>query len=160
MALAHSEKYRDTSGLANCHGGLFRFVFTTSFARYAVEEFKLKWTRAKSLQTLKIHGNIEKFPMMRNAGEEGPARLTLYIDKETDRVVAVDVTPFDRGEPDPKKGERIKLGQFQVRNGLNVPHRLSYLWRDKDGALRSHSKVNILHLDLDPGLKQKDLERQ
>jgi hypothetical protein len=42
MALAHSEKSRDTSGLANCHGGLFRFVFTTSFARYAVEEFKLK----------------------------------------------------------------------------------------------------------------------
>jgi hypothetical protein len=125
-----------------------------------VEEFKLKLTRAKSLQTLKIHGNIEKFPMMRNAGEDAAARLTLYIDKKTDRVIAVDVTPFDHGEPDAKKGERIKLGQFQVRNGLNVPHRLSYLWRDKDGALRSHSKVNILRLNLDPELKQKDFDRQ
>ncbi len=30
MASGHSEKSRDTSGLANCHGGLFRFVFTTN----------------------------------------------------------------------------------------------------------------------------------
>jgi len=125
-----------------------------------VENYELKWTRAKSLQTLKIHGNIEKFPMMRNAGEEAAARLTIYVDKKTDRVIAVDATPIEQGEPDANKGERIKLGQFQLRNGRNVPHRLSYLWRDKNGSLRSHSKVNILRLDLDPGLKPKDFERQ
>ncbi|MFT4842490.1 MAG: hypothetical protein ACI8UD_003409 [Planctomycetota bacterium] len=125
-----------------------------------VAEHELKWTRAKTLQTLKIHGNIEKFPMMRNAGEEAPARLTLYVDKKTDRVIAVDVTPIIDGEPQSKQGERITLQKFRARNGLNVPHKLSYLWRDKNGSLRSHAKVNILQLDLEPGLKQTDLDRQ
>jgi hypothetical protein len=125
-----------------------------------VEEFELRWTRGKNLQTLKIHGNIDNFPMMRNAGEEAPARLTLYVDTKTDRVVAVDVTPLIKGEPDSRQGERIKLQQFQVRNGLNVPHKLSYLWRDKNGDLRSHAKVNILQLDLEPGLKRTDFDRK
>lgn len=125
-----------------------------------IADHKLQWTRDKSLQTLKIHGDIETFPMMRNAGEEAPARLTLYVDKKTNRVVAVDVTPIIDGEPKPKQGERIKLQQFSVRNGLNVPHKLSYLWRDKNGSLRSHAKVNILQLDLAPELTQKDFDRQ
>lgn len=124
-----------------------------------VEPFELRWTRAKTFKTLKIHGDIDKFPMMRSAGDEPPARLTLYVDQETDRVVAVDVTPILNGEPDPKLGERIKLQQFQPRNGLNVPHKLSYLWRDKAGALRSHSKVTILQLDLEPKLAPKDFDR-
>lgn len=125
-----------------------------------VEDHQLLWTRAKKLDTLKIHGNIENFPMMRNAGEEAPARLTLYIDKKTDRVVAVDVTPIVAGEPNAKLGERIKLQQFQERNGRNVPHKLSYLWRDKDGNLRSHAKVNILQLDLTPRLTPTDFDRK
>jgi hypothetical protein len=124
-----------------------------------VREQKLQLTRSTFLDTLAIDGDIDQFPMMRNAGEEVPARLTVYVDRKTDRLVAVDVTPIKKGVLDENNGERIKLDKLEERNGLLVPSQLHYLWRDPRGQLRSHSSVNIIKLDLKPDLKKADFDR-
>lgn len=124
-----------------------------------VHEHKLQLTRDTFLDTLAIDGDIDKFPMMQNAGEEAPARLTIYIDKKTDRLVAMDVTPLKDGKAQPGKGERIKLERLEQRNGMIVPTRLQYLWRDAKGRLRSHTTVNIFKLNLQPRLRPSDFDR-
>lgn len=124
-----------------------------------VREQKLQLTRSTFLDTLAIDGDMDQFPMMRNAGEEVAARLTIYVDHKTDRLVAVDVTPIKKGVLDENNGERIKLDKLEERNGLLVPSQLHYLWRDPRGQLRSHSSVNIIKLDLKPDLKKVDFDR-
>jgi len=125
-----------------------------------VRQQKLQLTRDTFLDTLAIDGDIEKFPMMQNAGEEAPARLTIYVDRNSDRLVAVDVTPLKDGVPDPTLGERIKFDKLEARNGLLVPNQLHYLFRDQRGQLRLHSTVNIIKLDLRPDLKEEYFERK
>ena len=125
-----------------------------------VRQQALQLTRNSKVDTLAIDGDIERFPMMQNAGEEAPARLTIYVDPKSNQLIAVDVTPLKDGKPEPNKGERIKFDKLELRNGVLVPSQLHYLWRDARGQLRSHSTVSIIKLDLQPGLKPEDFDRR
>ena len=107
-----------------------------------------------------VRGTLDEFPMMQNAGKEAPARLEIYIDAATDRLLAVDVWPLHGKQVDLTRGERIVLHDLAKDSGLLVPHRLDHLWRDPKGKLRLHSRVQINTLELNPDLTVADFDRR
>lgn len=124
-----------------------------------VGEHKLRLTRTKSIETLTIQGDIKKFPIMQMGGGEVPARMTVYIDKASARLVAIDVAPLKDGVVQTQLGERCWLKDLQARNDLLIPLRLVY-WRNTDGKPMIHSEVKLTTIDLRPGLTPDDFTRK
>lgn len=125
-----------------------------------VQERDIILTRRKTTKALAIEGDVERFPMMHNAGEEQPARLTIWVDIKTNRLLAVDVTPRIKGQLKPEGRERIKLAKLTERNGLLVPKYLHYLLPNKEGQLQIHSTVHLVDLNLRPNLTTSDFNRK
>lgn len=125
-----------------------------------VQERDIILTRRKKTKALAIEGDVEGFPMMHTAGEELPARLTIWVDSKTNRLLAIDVTPRISGKLRPAGRERIKLTKLTERNGLLVPKYLHYLLPDKEGNLRIHSTVHLVDLNLRPNLTTSDFNRK
>lgn len=129
-----------------------------------VTEREIVLTRRKKTKALAIDGELDRFPMMHNGGEESPAKLTVWVDTKTSRLLAVDVVPIVAGKQRPELRERIKLQKLHNRNGLLVPKYLHYLVpnpksRDKD-ELKIHSTVHLVNLDLRPNLTTGDFNRK
>lgn len=123
-----------------------------------VQNDKLRLGR-RATPVLSISGDLERFPLMQNAGDEAPAYVTIYIDEKSHRLLGVDAWPLKDGKPDRLRGERIVLESMRPVDGLLVPHTLRYLWRDASGKLRSHSIARILKLRLRPELTVADFNR-
>lgn len=113
----------------------------------------------QKVPVLSVSGDLAKFPLMQNAGDEAPAYVTIYVDKKTHMLLGIDAWPLKDGKPDRLRGERILLSQMRPKGGLQVPHTLRYLWRDASGKLRSHSIARILKLELRPKLTVRDFDR-
>ena len=113
----------------------------------------------RSAPVLSVGGTLKKFPLMQNAGEETPAYVTIYIDKQSRRLLGLDAWPIKDGKPDRIRGERVLLSDLHLRDGLLVPRTLRYLWRNESGQLRSHSTAKIISLELRPTLTAKDFDR-
>jgi hypothetical protein len=126
----------------------------------AVEEREIVLSRRKATKALAIEGDAERFPMMHNAGEEQPARLTVWVDAKTNKLLAVDVTPIVNDKPQPDRRERIKLSKLTERDGLLVPRFLHYLLPNKAGDLQIHSTVHLVDLNLRPNLTTSDFNRK
>lgn len=126
-----------------------------------VTERDLKLGR-KATKALAIEGNVDRFPLMHQGGEESPAHLTIWIDKKSNHLLAVDVTPIDTktSKQRPERRERITMQKLQNRNGLLTPKYLHYLVPGKRGQLRIHSTVHLINLDLRPTLTTGDFNRK
>ncbi|MFK7743264.1 MAG: hypothetical protein AB8H80_23310 [Planctomycetota bacterium] len=125
-----------------------------------VTRTQLVIARGKSVATLTVTGTLKRFPMMQNAGEEGPALLQIYVDESNDRLRAVDVWPLVEGKPDLRRCERIVMNDQRMRDGILVAHELTHKWRDPNGRLRPHSRVKMTTLDLRPELTVSDFDRR
>jgi len=123
-----------------------------------VQDDKLRIGR-KDVPVLSVSGDLAKFPLMQQAGDEAPAYVTIYVDKKSKLLLGLDVWPLKDGKPDRLRGERILLSTMRPKGGLQVPHTLRYLWRDASGKLRSHSTAKIIKLELRPKLALKDFDR-
>lgn len=109
---------------------------------------------------LSVSGRLSAFPMVQSSGEEAPAFVKIYIDKQSSELLGVDAWPLgEDGEPDRRRGERILLSDLRERDGLLVPRTLRYLFRDDSGKLRSRSTVKIVSLELRPPLTVRDFDR-
>jgi len=125
-----------------------------------VEEREIVLARKRPTKALAIEGDVERFPMMHIAGEELPARLTIWVDIKSSKLLAVDVTPIIDSVAQPDRRERIKLSKLTERDGLLVPRFLHYLLPDKRGALKIHSTVHLVDLNLSPNLTTSDFNRK
>jgi len=114
----------------------------------------------REVPALSVSGRLPKFPLMQGGGDEAPAYVTIYVDKTSKRLLGVDAWPLRDGKADRARGERILLSDLELQDSLLIPRTLRYLWRNESGALRSHSTVKVLSLDLRPKLSLADFDRR
>jgi hypothetical protein len=125
----------------------------------AVIEDDLPVERGLVVPCATVTGTLPSFPLLQHGGDDAPARVTLWIDKASGRLLAVDAAPLRDGEADLARGERILLLELQCRDGLLVPTHLKHLFRREDRKLAPWSEVQLTKLSLRPPLGRDDFDR-
>lgn len=159
---ADLEAFRERTNLAR---QLLRFLSPDQVVRSLKNPSDIARERlqvgTRPYQCLTISGDIDSFPRMREAGDDGPARLKLYIEQRTSRLLAVDAAPLVDDKPDTQRGERILLRRLHERDGVLVPLELVHLWNDEQGVPRPRWRIALPSIELkpDPPLTVDDFDR-
>jgi hypothetical protein len=126
----------------------------------AVTTAELALDRRTRLACETVTGTLPAFPLLQRGGEEGPARLAVWVDRTTGRLTAIDAWPVAAdGSVDENKAERVVLDLLHERDGLLVPRELRHLFRDEAGQFRLHSRAVLTTLALRPELRAEDFDR-
>ena len=124
-----------------------------------IGEAVLVRSRTESIPCFTVTGELPAFPLLQQGGEDAPVQLQIWIGKADGRLQAADARPLVDGKPDPVRGERTLLGNYELRDGLLVPFELSQRGWQPDGVETLRSIVRIKDLALRPELRAEDFER-
>lgn len=119
----------------------------------------LQLDRATKVAATTVEGLLPAFPLLRQGGEDAPARLRVWVDSANGRLLAVEATPVVDGKPAEEKAERVHLLDLRERDDLLVPHKLEHLFRGEDGRLHLQSRAVLTSLSLRPELRVEDFDR-
>ena len=130
-----------------------------ALAEPTMREEQLTLRRGLTVPCVAVTGDLDRYPLLQQAGEDAPVRLTIYVDRASHRLVAADARPRAGADVDDRRAERVVLWDLDERNGLLVPRRLDYLFRDESGEFGLHSRAMLTKVDLSPGLTVDDFDR-
>jgi hypothetical protein len=126
----------------------------------AAENLTLNAARGLSTACVSVQGSLPAFPLLRRGGDDAPTQIKVYVERATNRLLAVEATPLVDGKPDVAAGERVLLRDLRERDGLLVPHEVLHLFAEADGRFALQSRAVVTRLELRPELKAEDFDRR
>jgi hypothetical protein len=106
-----------------------------------------------------VTGRLPAFPLLQQGGEDAPVELTVWVDRASSRLVAVDAWPLEQGVRIEVRGERVLLRDLQERDGLLVPFTLAHLFREADGKLALKTEAKLTDIKLRKPLLVESFDR-
>lgn len=123
-----------------------------------VREEELRLQR-RPVRCLTIEGDLAAFPLLQQAGEDAPVRLKVFVDKGTNRVLAIEASPLTDGVPVAAQLEQVQLHDLHEQDGLLVPRSLVHLFQKPNGQLAPQTRATLTALSLRPELAAPDFDR-
>ena len=107
-----------------------------------------------------LSGTVDSFPLYATAGQQHRAHVKLYIDPESNRLIAVQATPVAKSgtPPTAAAGEFYHLLEHQTQDGLVLPTKV-VLYQVVRGEPQVQAKVQLWQLDLAPKLTAAQFDR-
>jgi hypothetical protein len=125
-----------------------------------VAEEALQQGRTEPVPCRTVAGDLETFPLLHGTGEDRPARVKVWVARDSGRLLAAEAWPLDAaGNPLRDQGELIRLDEHRPTDGVLLPMRLTHFLVDPDGRRRVQMKVTLTTIHLNPALAPEDLDR-
>lgn len=125
-----------------------------------VGQQELKLGRTAAVPCYAVSGGLEVFPMLQTAGDERPAHVKVYVQRDTGRLLAVEIWPQDdAGAPVREQGELVRLDGHRLVDGVLLPMQLTHFRVGSDGLRQVQMKVTLNTIHLNPRLDAEQLDR-
>lgn len=125
-----------------------------------VRDEELKLGRTEPIACRVATGTLASFPRLYETGDDTPVRLSAYVDRATSQLIAVELWPLDEaGKADRARGELLKLDDFRLQDGVELPTHMVLYRAKADGQRKKQMQVDVVSIELDPELTPLDFDR-
>jgi hypothetical protein len=119
----------------------------------------LRLGRAAPIACFTVAGDLDAFPLRRQAGETAAARVQAYVDSTTGLLVALRVLPLGADGKVGRSGEFLRLQDHAPQRGLQVPMKVVHFDIEDDGPPQPQLQIQLTTLQLGAALKPEDFDR-
>ena len=137
----------------------------------AVSAEDLVQGRAVKLPCWVVSGKLASFPLRQQEGESAEVEAKLFIARDEQRLVGIEVRPATKQDASAtdggngkqsapsQEGEFVRLTEHKTIGGRVVPTRIVHFALDQDGKRRVQLGIDLTTLDLGSKLEAKDFDR-
>ena len=127
--------------------------------------------RAVKLPCWVVSGKLASFPLRQQEGESAEVEAKLFIARDEQRLVGIEVRPATKQDASAtdggngkqsapsQEGEFVRLTEHKTIDGRVVPTRIVHFALDQDGKRRVQLGIDLTTLDLGSKLEAKDFDR-
>jgi len=119
----------------------------------------LRIGRADPVACFTVAGDLDSFPLRRQAGETAAARVQAYVDSTTGLLVALRVLPLGADGKPGRSGEFLRLLDHAPQRGMQVPMTIVHFDIEDVGPPQPQLKIQLTTLQLGAALKPEDFDR-
>src|SRR5262249_47995809 len=119
----------------------------------------LRIGRADPVKCFTVAGDLDSFPLRRQAGETVAARVQAYVDSTSGLLVALRVLPLGADGKPGHDGEFLRLQDHAPQRGLQVPMTVLHFDVENNGPPQPQLQMQLTTLHLGAALKPEDFDR-
>jgi hypothetical protein len=119
----------------------------------------LRIGRADPVACFTVAGDLDSFPLRRQAGETAAARVQAYVDSTTGLLVALRVLPLGADGKPGRSGEFLRLQDHAPQRGMQVPMTIVHFDIEDAGPPQPQLEIHLTTLQLGAALKPEDFDR-
>lgn len=135
-------------------------VLASLQAPSAVTAEALAIGREAPLPCWTVRGELDKFPLLGQAGDDAPVLLRAFIAQADHSLAAIEVTPLDGDrKPIPGRTELLRFFAHEPRDGRLFPLEQKHYFVDAAGKRNLQMTVRIVAIKLDPPFGPADFDR-
>ncbi len=123
-----------------------------------VSEDQLKIGRTKAIRAYMVTGQLATYPFYSDTGNTHPAKVGVWIDVTSKRLIAVSAYPIDKSGKQAAAGEFLLLSKHKTRAGIQIPSQLDVYSLGPQGRTPL-VRMELASLELTTPLTVKDFNR-